>query len=246
MSDTTFIAGTVIAADWLNDVNDATYTKLTNVGTISVAAATVLDDASVGAMLTTMGGAPLASPTFTGTPTLPTGTIAVTQAAADSSTKIATTAFVQQEVPAASTTAAGKVELATTAETQTGSDGTRTITPAGLKEALLYSKTFSSSDQTVAFGSKVTVAHGLGAVPVFVQTFLKCATAEYNYSVGDIIPYGNMDVIGVGMTTVSADSTNVVVVNSGTNSIRINDKNTPYSINSITPGNWRWVIRAMA
>lgn len=36
----------------------------------------------------------LASPTFTGTPTLPTGTIATTQTAADSSTKLATTAFV--------------------------------------------------------------------------------------------------------------------------------------------------------
>jgi len=39
--------------------------------------------------------ADLASPTFTGTPTLPTGTIAVTQSTSDSSTKLATTAFVQ-------------------------------------------------------------------------------------------------------------------------------------------------------
>ena len=38
--------------------------------------------------------APLASPTFTGTPTLPTGTVATTQTAADSTTAIATTAFV--------------------------------------------------------------------------------------------------------------------------------------------------------
>lgn len=38
--------------------------------------------------------AELASPTFTGTPTLPTGTIAVTQSAADNSTKVATTAYV--------------------------------------------------------------------------------------------------------------------------------------------------------
>lgn len=38
--------------------------------------------------------APLASPTFTGTPTLPTGTIATTQAAANNSTAIATTAYV--------------------------------------------------------------------------------------------------------------------------------------------------------
>jgi len=39
--------------------------------------------------------ADLASPTFTGTPTLPTGTIAVTQSNGNSTTAIATTAFVQ-------------------------------------------------------------------------------------------------------------------------------------------------------
>jgi hypothetical protein len=38
--------------------------------------------------------APLAGPTFTGTPTLPTGTIAVTQTAANNSTAVATTAYV--------------------------------------------------------------------------------------------------------------------------------------------------------
>ena len=37
--------------------------------------------------------APLASPTFTGTPSLPTGTTAVTQSASDNSTKLATTAY---------------------------------------------------------------------------------------------------------------------------------------------------------
>jgi hypothetical protein len=39
--------------------------------------------------------ADLASPTFTGSPTLPTGTIATTQTATDDSTALATTAFVQ-------------------------------------------------------------------------------------------------------------------------------------------------------
>lgn len=39
--------------------------------------------------------ADLASPTFTGSPSLPTGTTAVTQSTSDDSTKIATTAFVQ-------------------------------------------------------------------------------------------------------------------------------------------------------
>jgi hypothetical protein len=44
--------------------------------------------------------ADLASPTFTGTPALPTGTTAVTQTSTDDSTKLATTAFVQDVVDA--------------------------------------------------------------------------------------------------------------------------------------------------
>ena len=44
--------------------------------------------------------ADLASPTFTGTPTLPTGTIAVTQSAANNTTALATTAFVQAALSA--------------------------------------------------------------------------------------------------------------------------------------------------
>ena len=42
--------------------------------------------------------APLASPTFTGTPTLPTGTIATTQTAGNNTTAVATTAFVTTAV----------------------------------------------------------------------------------------------------------------------------------------------------
>lgn len=42
--------------------------------------------------------ADLASPTFTGTPTLPTGTTAVTQSAGNNTTAIATTAFVQAAI----------------------------------------------------------------------------------------------------------------------------------------------------
>lgn len=46
--------------------------------------------------------ADLASPTFTGTPTLPTGTIATTQSASDNSTKVATTAYVDTAISATS------------------------------------------------------------------------------------------------------------------------------------------------
>jgi hypothetical protein len=58
----------------------------------------------------------LTSPTFNGTPSLPTGTTGVTQLANDNSTKLATTAFVTSSVsagaPDATTTATGKVQLA--------------------------------------------------------------------------------------------------------------------------------------
>jgi hypothetical protein len=54
------------------------------------------------------GYALLASPTFTGTPSLPTGTIGVTQTAGDNSTKIATTAFVSTAVAAGGVTVSGQ------------------------------------------------------------------------------------------------------------------------------------------
>lgn len=82
--------------------------------------------------------APTASPTLTGTPAAPT---AIT---GTNTTQIATTAFVNSQiastVPAASETAAGKVELATAAETATGTDNTRAVHPAGLA-ALVSSET---------------------------------------------------------------------------------------------------------
>jgi hypothetical protein len=54
---------------------------------------------SAAAALTALGAAPLASPSFTGTPSLPTGTTGVTQAAATSNTSLATTAYVKAQGP---------------------------------------------------------------------------------------------------------------------------------------------------
>jgi hypothetical protein len=64
--------------------------------------------------------ADLASPTFTGTPSLPTGTIGVTQTAGNNTTALATTAFVQQEVP----------DFATTSNLLDSTSTTTTISPA--------------------------------------------------------------------------------------------------------------------
>ena len=61
--------------------------------------------------------ADIASPTFTGTPSLPTGTTAVTQTAGDNSTKLATTAYVKTAVDAI-----GSVTLLKGSTTVNGTD----------------------------------------------------------------------------------------------------------------------------
>ena len=102
--------------------------------------------------------ADLASPTFTGTPTLPTGSIATTQTAADSSTKIATTAFVTTadnlKANLASPTFTGTPTLptGTIATTQTASNNTTAIattayvdTADALKATIASTNTFTTN-----------------------------------------------------------------------------------------------------
>ena len=113
--------------------------------------------------------APLASPALTGTPTAPTA------AAATNTTQIATTAFVQQEVPAASTTASGKVELATEAEAQKGSSSTLAITPLALSNAKYSQSYYRLSGQAWAFSTSGTGAGAAlnnGTVRVIAPTSL--------------------------------------------------------------------------
>jgi hypothetical protein len=125
--------------------------------TATAAAAVYQPLSGMGSYLTTSAAAstyaPIASPTFTGTVTIPAGASisgyaplaspvftgvpeAPTAAATTNTTQVATTAFVQQEVPAASTTAAGKVELATDAEAVAGTSATLAVTPKAALAAI--------------------------------------------------------------------------------------------------------------
>lgn len=74
--------------------------------------------------------APLASPTFTGTVTLPVGLTGVLRA---DTGVVAVDSDVTDIVASASETVAGKVELATDAETITGTDTARAVTPANIQ-----------------------------------------------------------------------------------------------------------------
>lgn len=89
--------GTVVAGTGLSGggstssvtLNLAVPVSIANGGTNAITAGTALSN---------LGGAPLASPVFTGTPSLPTGSTGVTQAAGTSNTTLATTAFVSTTV----------------------------------------------------------------------------------------------------------------------------------------------------
>lgn len=116
----------------------------------------------------------LASPTFTGTPSLPTGTIGVTQAAGNSTTALATTAFV--------TTADNlKANLASPTFTGTPTLPTGTI---GVTQAAGNSTTALA---TTAF---VTTADNLKA-PLTSPTF----TGDVNSSTGNVL----ISTIGKGL-----------------------------------------------
>jgi hypothetical protein len=87
----------------------------------------------------------LASPIFTGTPSLPTGTVGVTQSQSDNSTKLATTAYVD--------TAISNVDLAS-------------IYPVGS----IYMNATSSTNPATLIGFGTWVAFGAGRVPVGIDS----------------------------------------------------------------------------
>ena len=104
--------------------------------------------------------APLASPTFTGTPSLPTGTTAVTQSAADNSTKLATTAYVDAAMSGAGSSTTDLMQEVTVV-----SDGetsfTLTQTPAGSSVVRVFRNgVLLSESATSISGTSVTYVSG--------------------------------------------------------------------------------------
>src|SRR3990167_9827911 len=123
------LAGTLSVAKGGTGASDAP-TALINLGLTATAAELNFTDGVTSLIQTQLDTkAPLASPTFTGTVTMPVGLTGVLRA---DTGVVAVDSDVTDLVTAASLTAAGKVELATDAETTTGTDATRAVTPDGL------------------------------------------------------------------------------------------------------------------
>jgi hypothetical protein len=85
-------------SDYTKSTNFATKDNLSSGNPLKIVKGTEIDTEFNNIQTAVATKADLASPTFTGTPTLPTGTIATTQSAGNNTTAIATTAFVQAAI----------------------------------------------------------------------------------------------------------------------------------------------------
>ena len=86
-------------SDYTKSTNFATKDALISGNPLKIVKGTEIDTEFNNIAIAIATKADLTSPTFTGTPTLPTGTIATTQSLGNSSTAVATTAFVQAAIP---------------------------------------------------------------------------------------------------------------------------------------------------
>lgn len=87
------------------------------------------------------------------------------------------------------------------------------IIPRGISTPPVFTESFTSSPQTITSGGSLTIAHGLSTIPTVVYAYLTCLTAEYGYSIGDVLIVSTAKLStsafdNVGMSVVP-DSTNL-------------------------------------
>lgn len=157
-------------------VPDGSFTTAKVTG-LDTALAAKADAAATTAALATK--APTASPTFTGTITVPDAAFTTAKVSG-----LDTALAGKASTAAATTSATGLVELATTAETTTGTDTARAVTPAGLKavadlKAPLASPTFTGTTTAAALtvsgavsipDDSITTAKVANLFPIYSET----------------------------------------------------------------------------
>ena len=108
---------------------------------------------------------------------------------------------------------------------------------------------FESSQQAITIAGSLTIAHGLPRQPILYKGFLKCTTAEFNYSIGDETPALESDANSAGAASgisVVPDATNLNIRFGNSSAVFFVINKTTGVLNAITPTNWRLVMRAWA
>lgn len=119
---------------------------------------------------------------------------------------------------------------------------------AALTPVYIFTKSFTSAEQTITSGGGLTLAHGLGASASLIQARIICKVSDANYAIGDeviINPAGNdpdsAAARGLGMWP---DATNINVrYGSNAGALRIMDKTGGNAV-TIINASWRLIVRA--
>lgn len=130
----------------------------------------------------------------------------------------------------------GSMELASPAANPTGNK----IPTAG---QLPFTKEYASAEQTVTAGSVNVLAHGLGVTPKLVRPVLVCKVAEGGYAVGDEVDAHHDSVGSVYNYGVGRNATSLRAI-CGSSGIALLNATGGYV--TLTPANWRLLVRAWA
>ena len=111
-------------------------------------------------------------------------------------------------------------------------------------------KKYKSPQQTITSGGSLTLPHGfVGVDPTDIETsvILICQTAEFNYSIGDIIVF-SAGADTSGATTLSAaiipDATNLNIRYSNAATVFVTLDKTTHAQAALTNANWKVIFRA--
>lgn len=215
--------------DYTKSTNFATKDNLSSGNPLKIVKGTEIDTEFNNIATAIATKADLASPTFTGTPTLPTGTVATTQSSGNSSTAIATTAFVQAAI--ALLYPVGSIYTNATNSTNPATllgFGTWTAFGAGRVMVGFDSSNalFDAAEETGGSADAITVSHTHTATvtdPGHNHTYLRPSTTlpQSGSSTNCFVPSNITD-------TTSTASTGISVSNSTTGSSGTNANYQPY------------------
>lgn len=165
-------------SNYTQSTNFATKDALTSGNPLKIVKGTEINTEFANIAIAVATKADLSSPTFTGTPTLPTGTIATTQSFGNSSTAVATTAFVQAAM--ALLHPVGSIYTAVVATNPNTLFGFGTWTAFGAGRMLISldsgNALFNTAEETGGSADSVVVSH--------THTFTGNALSPHSHTVG--------------------------------------------------------------
>jgi hypothetical protein len=220
-------------SDYTKSTNFATKDALSSGNALKIVKGTEIDTEFNNIATAVATKADLASPTFTGTPTMPTGTIGVTQSTSDDSTKLATTAFVQDIALAIKQEIYPVGSIYTNSSVSTNPAtllGFGTWTAFGAGRVMVGfdsgNALFDTAEETGGSADAITVSHTHTATvtdPTHAHGYFNMGGASGSFNSGGGV--GNNS--GQNATTNSA-STGISVTNSSTGSSGTNANYQPY------------------